>query len=349
MKKTVFKAPLALLFMIALLAAVAGCSNTDVTASEQPAAAAKHSPTDVAVTVNNSTLTYGEIQQQMDAQLEAIKGQIPPEQMAQMQPRLDQMREQMQGRIIESFVTKTILAQEADRLNISISDEELNAKLKEFEESLPGDMTLENALKMSGTTLDIMREEVRFGMRAEKLIDSQVPAAPAPDADEIKQYYETNKKKFETPESVRARHILLKTSETDNATVKASKKAALEGIRKELVGGADFAKLAKEKSDCPSRERGGDLGTFSRGKMVKQFEDAAFSQKVNEIGPVVESRFGYHLIQTLEHTPASTQSLDQVRDTIIDSLDRKKKNDAIQQYITGLQGKATITYGSSAQ
>ena len=99
--------------------------------------------------------------------------------------------------------------------------------------------------------------------------------------------------------TVRARHILLATQSMD-AAAKAKRKKAAEQIRKQLIDGADFAEMAAKHSDCPSKQRGGDLGTFSRGSMVKPFEDAAFSQKENVIGPVVETKFGYHIVQVQE-------------------------------------------------
>jgi parvulin-like peptidyl-prolyl isomerase len=84
---------------------------------------------------------------------------------------------------------------------------------------------------------------------------------------------------------VRASHILVKTE--DKA----------KWIYKELQNGKDFAKLAKEYSDCPSSAKGGDLGFFGKGQMVKEFEDAAFSLKEGEISKPVKTQFGYHLIR----------------------------------------------------
>jgi parvulin-like peptidyl-prolyl isomerase len=99
--------------------------------------------------------------------------------------------------------------------------------------------------------------------------------------------------------AVSARHILLATRNMGDAA-KAAKRNIAERIRKQLIDGADFADMAAKHSDCPSKQKGGDLGTFNRGQMVKTFEDAAFNQKKNTIGPVVETKFGYHIIQVIE-------------------------------------------------
>jgi parvulin-like peptidyl-prolyl isomerase len=100
--------------------------------------------------------------------------------------------------------------------------------------------------------------------------------------------------------TVRARHILVKAAQNDGDAARAESKRVAEQIRKQLIDGAGFADMAAKHSDCPSKQKGGDLGSFGRGQMVKPFEDAAFSQKENAIGPVVETQFGYHIIQVIE-------------------------------------------------
>lgn len=329
---------------IAVLGAI-GCSNSDVTASE----GAEASVTDMVVEVNGKKLTQGEIQDQINAQIQTIEKQVPKEQMEQMKPRLEQMRTQMKDKLVDAFITKTVLSQEADKQKIVITSKDVDAKIKEFESQLPSNMTLENALKMSGTTMDKMREEILFGMKVEKLIDSQVKYDSNPDDKAIQEHYDKNKKKYEQKESVHARHILVKTSDKDDEKTKKEKRAKIDDIKKKLDGGADFETLAKEHSECPSKAKGGDLGTFGRGRMVKPFEEAAFSQKVNEIGPVVESRFGYHIIQVTEHNQPKQQQLSEVKDKIADTLKRNAKNEAVQKYIADLKSKAKIVYGDSSK
>ena len=128
--------------------------------------------------------------------------------------------------------------------------------------------------------------------------------------------------------------------------MKQEKKVKIDALRKRLLSGADFAMLARESSDCPSKDKGGDPGMFPRGQMVKPFEDTAFSQRVNAIGPVVETQFGYHIIQVLEHTQARAKTLENVRPEIIKSLQAANKQKATKQYIDHLISKATIVYGN---
>ncbi len=100
-------------------------------------------------------------------------------------------------------------------------------------------------------------------------------------------------------ETVGASHILLMYEGSMRSTATRSKEAALkemESIKEDLDGGADFAGLAAQHSDCPSGARGGQLGSFGRGQMVKEFEDTAFALDVGGVSGVIETPFGYHLI-----------------------------------------------------
>ena len=89
----------------------------------------------------------------------------------------------------------------------------------------------------------------------------------------------------------RARHILVATKE------------ACEDLKTQIEGGADFAALAKEHSDCPSGKRGGELGEFSQGQMVKEFDDVVFSGELDKTHGPVKTQFGYHLIQITSRIP----------------------------------------------
>jgi peptidyl-prolyl cis-trans isomerase C len=95
------------------------------------------------------------------------------------------------------------------------------------------------------------------------------------------------------PSKVHCAHILVKTEKEANTVVERLKK------------GEKFANIARQVSLCPSKKRGGDLGTFSRGKMVKEFEKAAFALQKGQISPIVKTKFGYHIIKRLEQTRIS--------------------------------------------
>ncbi len=294
----------------------------------------------VVVEVNGNKLTQKEIDAKVNRTLASLSGRISPEQM-------EQFKVNIQSKLIDDFVTRTLLNEEIEKNHIKVDDSEVNNAVKEIEAKVPEGMTLEDMLQQGGLSMDELRDNILFSLRANKLFDMKIKTDYVPTDKEIKKYYEDNKQKFGTPETVHARHILIKTSDKDDEKTKAEKKKKIEALRKQLLDGADFAKLAKEDSECPSGAKGGDLGTFPRGRMVKPFEDAAFSQKVNEIGPVVETKFGYHIIQVLEHNQANQESLEEAKGTITETFQNRKKQEMARDYIDGLKKNAKIVYNTS--
>jgi peptidyl-prolyl cis-trans isomerase C len=320
-----------------------GCGKNDTsgTAKTMPGAEQENSAvlSKVLVEVDGKKFTQGDADKQISSKLAGLLGQVPEAQLVQI-------REKMLKECVDDFVSRTLLIEAADRDKITVGDAEIKAAVDKIKNNLPPDVTLDEALKSSGMTQDSLKADVALGLRLTKLVEAQMKDKKAPADKEIKEYYEVNKKQFEVPETVHARHILFKTEEKDDQKVKDEKKAKAEDVRKQLAGGADFAKLAKEKSDCPSKKDGGDLGTFQRGQMVKPFEDAAFKQEVRAIGPVVETQFGYHIIQALEHNQARTKSLDEVKETIVNTIKQKRLQEAAESYLTGLRTRAKIVYAS---
>ena len=294
----------------------------------------------VVVEVNGAKFTQKELDEKIDRTIASVQGMVPPEQ-------LGQFRGNLKDKLVEDFVTRTLISEQIEKNKIKADDAEVAKAMEEVKAKVPPGMTLEEMLKQGGITVEELKENITFSLRANKLFETQVQTDYIPTDAEIQKYYDDNKKKFDTPETVHARHILIKVDEKDDDKVKAEKKKKIEALRKQLTEGADFEKLAKENSECPSKERGGDLGTFPRGRMVKPFEEAAFTLPDNELSPVVETKFGYHIIQVLEHNEAENKSLESVKATITETLQNQKKQQMAKSYIDGLREKAKIVYPSA--
>ena len=150
---------------------------------------------------------------------------------------------------------------------------------------------------------------------------------------EVQSYYNGNITQYQTPEQVRASHILLNTAGKDEAAVR--KQA--EDILQQVKAGADFAELAKKYSeDEGSKPNGGDLDYFSRGRMVPEFEAAAFALEVGQVSDIVKSQFGFHIIKVVDKKPAVTRSLDEVRPQIEEQLKRQRADQQIATRSTEL-------------
>jgi peptidyl-prolyl cis-trans isomerase D len=137
---------------------------------------------------------------------------------------------------------------------------------------------------------------------------------------EISDFYELNPERFKEPEQVRARHILIRVSPDAAESEDAKAKEEALAILKEARDGKDFADLAKKHSQGPTASKGGDLGYFTRGQMLKPFEELAFSLKKGEIGGPVRTRFGWHIIKVEDRKEAVLRTLPEVRDQIETSI-----------------------------
>lgn len=138
---------------------------------------------------------------------------------------------------------------------------------------------------------------------------------------DLKSYYDGHKDEFKAPETVRARHILIKVASGESEENKKKAREKMEGILAKIKAGESFETLATELSDDPgSKQKGGDLGFFARGRMIKSFEDAAFSLKPGEISGIVETPFGYHIIKVEEKKEAGLEPFEKVKDRISQKL-----------------------------
>jgi peptidyl-prolyl cis-trans isomerase D len=157
------------------------------------------------------------------------------------------------------------------------------------------------------------KRKIRYLLIDIDALRAKVVVSPA----DVERAYNEGIDQYTTPEQVRASHILFKTDGKDDAAVKAK----AEEVLKQAKSGADFAELAKKYSeDESSAKNGGDLDYFSKGRMVPEFDQVAFSMRPGQISDLVKSQFGYHIIKVVDKKPASTKTLAEVRQQITDQL-----------------------------
>ncbi len=330
--------------ILAVLLAITGCSksskptasNEADTASPQlpPPPITELAPSDVLADVDGTKLMVADTEAEMEYQLSTVGDRIPPE-------RLPAAKDQIRRTIVDQFVMKQLLLNEAIRKNITVTKEDEDKAYEQIKANLPPGKTVEDMLKRSPIGEERTREEIKNSIKINKLFEECLATNTNIPEEEISKFCEKYKDSMSMPETVHARHILISSSSNDTEVVKAEQKKLAENVQVQLVGGSNFVEMAKQYSGCPSKEEGGDLGTFPRDRMVKQFSDAAFAQEVNAIGPVVETKFGYHIIQVLEHNSPQPVS----RERAIEVLKNHKLQLAARSLIEELRSKAKITYG----
>lgn len=149
---------------------------------------------------------------------------------------------------------------------------------------------------------------------------------------EARKYYDDNQKEFKREPKVRARHILLMVAQNAAEPEWEKARGQAEEVLKKIKGGADFARLAKEFSQDPgSKEGGGDLGFFSRGQMVRPFEEAAFSLKPGQVSDPVRSPFGYHIIKAEERQEEGHEPFDSAKAKILEKLKKSRAREIAEE------------------
>lgn len=206
---------------------------------------------------------------------------------------------------LESLIAERIVDQEAKKQKVSVSDQEIQGELQKYYNNYGGQEVFFQALTSSGFTLDDVKKDLALSLKIKKLMEPRI----AINDEDLRAYFEENKASFAQEKQVKVSHILVDTQE----------KAA--EIKKRLVSGEDFAKLAQEYStDTATRDSGGELGFIRKGEMVKEFETAAFSAKAGEISEPVKTEFGYHLVKVLEIKEAREASFEQSKSQIFEAV-----------------------------
>jgi len=299
----------------------------------EPNAAAEN--TGVAVTVNGKDITEADVDAKINTYMERMASQIPP-------GMSEQYKKQMRPQVVESMVMEQLLDEQIKKANINITDSDVDNKITEIVATQPG-MTMESFKEMiasRGQSFDEVKGQIKKTMSYEKLIGN----VEVNDA-EAKAFYDENKEDFNKPEQVKASHILVKVDPAATPEQKAAAKAKAEGLLKQAKAGGDFAALAKENSDDPgSKIKGGDLGFFDRGTMVKEFADAAFALKVGDISGVIETQYGYHIIKATDRKQGGQMKFEDAKADIVKSLQDRKKSELFKQLIDKIKAEAKVVY-----
>jgi peptidyl-prolyl cis-trans isomerase C len=287
---------------------------------------------DIVVSVDGKILKKSELENNVKDRIKMLKDKIPADKQKEIQ-------ENVKKRLVDEFIMRTLLINEIAKNKIEVSDQEIEAATNKIKAGLPPNKKLDEFLKEN----KLSKEDIVLGVKVEKYVNLQTGKKAKPTQKEISKFYNDNRDKlFKAPESVHVRHILIAVNKGDNDKVKAIKKEKIENLRKQLLNGGDFAELARKNSDCPSKEAGGDLNFIKRGQTVKPFEDAAFSQEKNVIGPVITTEYGYHIIQALDRKPAKTIAFDEVKGKISAYLEQQKKAKTFADILKKLKENAKI-------
>lgn len=244
--------------------------------------------------------------------------------------------------VLESLIEREILYQESQKTGIKIEAKAVDEQLSVIKQRFPTEKDYQNALEQMNFSEEDVKMQIERGLAIKGLIDQQIGQKIIVTDEESKAYYDGNPQLFKQPEQVKASHILIKVESNADEKQKGEARQKIIDVQAKLKNGEDFAALAQEYSEGPSSGRGGDLGYFRRGQMVKPFEDAAFTMKPNEVSGIVETRFGYHLIKVYDKKPETVLAYAEVKDKLNARMKQQKTEQEAGKYIDELKKDAKI-------
>ncbi|MBI5788225.1 MAG: peptidylprolyl isomerase [Candidatus Schekmanbacteria bacterium] len=243
---------------------------------------------------------------------------------------------------LETLIDRELLLQESQKAGTKIEDAAINEKIELMKKRFPEEAKFKEALAMRNLSLEELRNQIKEGLTLQQYVEKEIASKVAVTDEEAKKHYDQNQEMFKMPEQVKASHILIKVEPAADEAEKTAAHKKIEQIQERVKKGEDFAALAKEVSQCPSAEQGGDLGYFGRGRMVKPFEDTAFSINKDQVSDIITSDFGYHLIKVTDKKPEATAPFEEIKDRLKQYMKQMKVEEKVKEFAGKLRETAKI-------
>ncbi len=289
----------------------------------------------VLATVGNETITKGDLDKEIGAQLKQQFGD-DYETNSKVADQVKQAKQQG----LSNLVTEKILLQEADKLGLKPSDDELNSKvddtINQYKAQYSEEGQWESVLEQNGLTEDQLRDLIKNSNIEQAVQQDIVKDVTVTDDDAQAEYDKNKDSQYSTGAGANAAHILIAEKASDGSIDYDASLAKANDIKAQLDAGADFATLAKEDSaDTGSKDNGGSLGfvPYNSTQLVAEFMDGFKNLKEGEISSPVKSQFGYHIIKATGLKDAQVTPFDQVKDQIKSTLLQQKQGDAFNSKI----------------
>lgn len=288
---------------------------------------------DNAAVINGKAIPYADFQWELDLLKKRLEAQGRP---------IPEITAKLKSEVLDDMVMRELIFQESVKKSIQVDPKSIKDEISAIQLRL-GDQQQFNAwLSAMHMSEDKLKEEISQRQAIKALIDKEIAPKVQVSEDDAKTFYKDHPKLFQRPEEVHAQHILIKVDKDADDQQKAQARKELLALKKRIDAGEDFGELAKTHSQGPSASKKGDLGFFSKGRMVPEFEKAAFGLQPGQVSDLVETQFGYHLIKVLEHRQAKTMTFKEVQPRIAANLRNLKIRSEVRQYAEKLRKDAKV-------
>ena len=244
--------------------------------------------------------------------------------------------------VIQRMVEEELLFQKSRQLGIVVSPEEIDTEVAAARARFKDEGAFEQELARLYMDETQYRRKLHRQRAIDRVIKRQVMPSITISEEEIRRFYDANPKRYQTPEKIRLSHILIRLPPGEKPDDQSPARLKIEMIKNQLDQGEDFALLAKQYSEEPRREQGGDLGYVQRGQLLPQLDVVAFDLDVGAISPILTTALGFHLLRVKDHTPEEVAAFEDARPDIQRTLLQLKRDRAVQAYIDALRKKADI-------
>ena len=294
----------------------------------------KPPPGDKMAVVNGSVITRADFDREMSRVQQRLLSMGRPVSASQLSA--------IKKRVLESLIGRELLYQESQKQGVTVQEAAINEQVSKLKDRFSSEAEFNRALSEANLSEAAIKSEFKRGMAIQQFIDKQFVQKVTVPEKESKAYYDSHPDVFKQPEQVRARHILIKVDPGADESQKVEAREKLKLVQEKLQKGEDFATLAKEFSEGPSSAKGGDLGYFGRGQMVKPFEEVAFTVKPGEVSDIVETKYGYHLIKVIDKKPETTIAYEDVKEKLEHHLKQEKVQREVSLYVEKLKEEAQV-------
>jgi peptidyl-prolyl cis-trans isomerase C len=248
---------------------------------------------------------------------------------------------QLRKAALDALIDKELLWQEAVKRGVVISDATVQSQVDQTRQAFGGADVFARRLEDAGFDEAAYIEYTRRDLAAQQMF-AELTRISEPDEKEVQAFFQAHRAEMNRPEQVQARHILIKVPQGADASTVSSARLRLEAMGKRIAAGEDFASVARTGSEDASASDGGDLGYFPRGRMLPEFEAAAFALAPGSVSEPVRTAVGWHLIYVQNRMEAADVTQEQGLDMVRAYLARQKQVQARLQALAQLRSSNRI-------
>jgi len=245
-------------------------------------------------------------------------------------------------KVVQTMIEDELLFQESRRQGIVVSAAQIDSQVAAARARFDDGAAFEKELARQYMDETQYRRKLHRQSAIAQLIERQVTPSLTVSEEEIRRFFDANPQRYQTPETVRVSHIMIRIPAGSDPQDAVSARRKMETIMEKLAQGEDFAALAKQYSEAPGREQGGDIGYVRRHQMIPELDTLVFDLKTGETSPVVTTGNGLHLVRVVDRRPAQVTSFEDARADIRDVLLQLKRDRAVQDLVAALKETADI-------